>query len=101
LVGSVGGGLVLIAAMFAFYFPTRTWLSQRHQTDAAAGQLARLQTANKQLAANLEGLKDPATIERIARGEYNMVRPGEKAYVVLPPSAGPTTLPQVWPFADG
>ena len=34
----------------------------------------------------------------IAREEYNLVRPGEEAYSVLPAPLPALELPQVWPF---
>lgn len=96
---AIGGSIVLVGLLFAFYFPTRSWLHQRHRAAQNQHQLAELQAANRDLQHKVDALKEPATVERLARGQYGLVRPGEKAYVVLPPSAGPTDLPRVWPFA--
>ncbi len=101
IAGTVGASIVVAGLMFAFYFPTRTWLHQRSRTAASRHQLAELDAANRQLARRVAALKDPATIERLARANYGLVRPGEKAYVLLPPASGPTDLPQVWPFVSG
>lgn len=99
LVGLIGGAIVAVGFLFAFYFPTRSWMHQRQQAKASAQQLAKIDAANKQLEAQARSLQQPATIEQLARGTYGLVMPGEHAYVVLPPPAGPTTLPQIWPFA--
>jgi cell division protein FtsB len=93
-----GVSVVLVGFLFAFYFPTRTWLAQRRSTGMAATQLDALSHANQTLSAQANALKDPAVIARIARDQYGMVKPGEKAFVVLPPPSAPTALPKVWPF---
>jgi hypothetical protein len=90
--------VVLVGFLFAFYFPTRTWLAQRRSTRNATTQLDALTSANRTLSAQASALKDPAAIARIARDQYGMVKPGEKAFMVLPPPSAPTALPKVWPF---
>ena len=98
MVGAVGVSIAVVGLLFAFYFPTRSWLHQRQQASAAANQLQHLDAANKDLAAKAKALHDPQTIKNLARSGYGLVDPGQDAYVVLPSPAGPTTLPQVWPF---
>jgi cell division protein FtsB len=93
-----GLSIALIGFLFAFYFPTRTWLHQRSQRHAGTSQLASLRRANAQLEAKVHALNQPSTIEDLARSQYGMVPPGAQAYVVLPPSVGATTLPTTWPF---
>jgi type II secretory pathway pseudopilin PulG len=98
VVGAVGVSIAVVGLLFAFYFPTRSWLHQRQQASAAEVQLQHLQAANKDLEAKARALNDPQTIKNTARGLYGLVEPGQEPYVVLPAPAGPTTLPQVWPF---
>lgn len=93
-----GLSIALIGFLFAFYFPTRTWLHQRSQRHAGVAQLASLRRANAQLQRKVHDLGQPGTIEDLARSQYGMAPPGAQAYVVLPPSVGPTTLPTAWPF---
>lgn len=94
----LGVSVALVGFLFAFYFPTRTWLVQRRNTSSATRQLDALTSANQDLSARAQALKDPAVVARLARDQYGMVKPGEKAYVVLPPPAAPTALPKIWPF---
>jgi len=93
-----GLSIVLIGFLFAFFFPTRTWLNQRSQRHADAAQLASIRRANAQLQAKVHALNQPSTIEDLARSQYGMAPPHSQAYVVLPPSVGATTLPTMWPF---
>ena len=83
-------GPVLVTALFlgvlvVGVFPTRTWLAQRAATSGAEEQLAVLREQNAALEARAELLHSDAEIERLAREQYNLVRPGEEAYAVLPP----------------
>jgi cell division protein FtsB len=79
-------------------FPTRTYLAQRAATSAAAAELDRLDAENARLERRIDRLLTPAEVERIAREQYGLVRPGEEAYAVLPPPAPPVDLLDVWPF---
>ena len=47
-------------------------------------EVAGLEAKNKQLQMQQEALKNDADIERIAREELNLIKPGETAVVVLP-----------------
>ena len=57
-----------------------------------------LQRENELLEQRITVLKTDAEVERIAREQYNLVRPGEEAYAVLPAPAPPVDLPDGWPF---
>ena len=57
-----------------------------------------LQDKNEEPSKRIHKLKKPEEIERMAREEYGMVRPGEEAYAILP-APTPVALPDVWPFA--
>jgi cell division protein FtsL len=83
--------LVLVAILFLFVFPTRSFLAQRHQIGAAQHDLDVLQAQNRKLENEAALLKTPAEIERIARTEYGMTRPGEQAYAVVPAPTPSTT----------
>lgn len=80
----------LAATAFALVIvsgPIQTWLAQRDLVDQREGVLAVLEDENERLAARVEELNDPDTIEREAREEQGMARPGEVPYVVVPPDA--------------
>ena len=100
--GKLLGATLLTIALAAFlliaYFPTRTYLSQRRDTQAAAHQLAALKAHNAALDRRITRLQTKDEIERIARQEYGLVRPGEESYAILPAPPPPVKLPNVWPF---
>jgi len=81
--------VAVAVVLLVFVFPTRTYLAQRHQLAAAAGELRLLDTQNSQLAAQVARLRTDKEIERIAREQYHLVRPGESAIAILPPPAPP------------
>ena len=80
-------GLAVVVFLVAGVFPTRTYLQQRDQIAAAEEKLAVLTAENAKLDARVEQLHTDSEIERLAREQYNLVRPGEEAYAILP---GPT-----------
>jgi hypothetical protein len=100
LLGIVGGGACLLGALAIGVFPTRSFLDQRSETSQTERRLAVLRDQNKELADRLKALQTPEEIERLAREEYNLVRPGEEAYSVLPAPLPPLQLPDIWPFGS-
>jgi cell division protein FtsB len=90
--------VVSIGVLFVAVFPTRTWLAQRNESAAASEQLRVLDAENSKLASRVNALQSDDEIERLAREQYNLVKPGEEAYALLPgqsPAAQPTTTPEV------
>jgi len=88
--------VVLIGLLFVAVFPTRTWLAQRHEAKSATEQLQVLTKENAKLASRVKALQSDDEIERLAREQYNLVKPGEEAYALLPGPSGstsPTTVP--------
>src|SRR5437867_2730370 len=93
-------GVVAVIALGLILFlvlPTRTWLSQRSALDSAGHRLAAIRQENAALQARAKALQSPAEIERLARQQYGMIRPGEQAFAVTP-GVLPTQLPSGWPF---
>ena len=88
-------GVLLVGFLFVFVYPTRTFLDQRAETNRTRAQLELLRSENAKLATDDKKLKSDAEIERIARESFGLVRPGEKAFVILPvpttATAAPTT----------
>ena len=82
--------VVLVGILFAGVFPTRTYLAQRSATARAEEKLDVLGEQNAELERRARELQRDSEIERLAREQYNLVKPGEEAYAVLPP-----------PVADG
>jgi cell division protein FtsB len=89
--------IALIGLLFVAVFPTRTWLAQRRERAEALEQLHVLDEQNQILTSRVEALHSDDEIERLAREQYNLVRPGEEAYALLPPpgSTATTVAPPV------
>ena len=91
-VGPAVASVLFVGVLFLAVFPTRTYLSQRASTRAAREKVEVLQRENAALEQRAAELHQDGEIERLAREQYNLVRPGEEAYAVLPPPAPPTTV---------
>lgn len=83
------GSVVVVALLFLFVFPTRTWFQQRDEIAAAEKRLEVLDEQNQKLSARVRQLQTDAEVERIAREQYQLVRPGEEAYAILPAPGAP------------
>jgi len=97
-VGMRVGSFTLAAMLIYAVFPVRTYLNQRAATDRARDQIEVLSRENDRLANRAEDLRDPETIEELARRELGLVKPGEESYGILPApppddSATTTTVP--------
>ena len=66
--------------------PTRQLIAQRERISGMAQDLDELQRSNSRLSARIDRLKDPDFLEQRAREQIGLVRPGETAIVVMPPS---------------
>ncbi len=87
--------MICVGLLFAFVYPTRTFLDQRDQMNRARQQLSVLDRENAKLSAEAKRLQNDAEIERIARERYGLVRPGERPFVIIPAptTSTTTTLP--------
>lgn len=65
--------------------PTRQLIEQRERIDGMSQDLSQIQRSNRRLDARIGRLQDPDFLEQRAR-DIGLVRPGETAYVVMPPS---------------
>lgn len=77
--------VVLVGVVLLAVFPARTYFAQRRSIAEAEQRVAVLSAQNKRLSERVEKLHTDAEIERLAREQYNLVRPGEEAYAILPP----------------
>jgi len=94
ITGAVTIGFVAVLLLFAFVFPTRTYVEQRQDLSRERERLEVLQEENARLAARIAELQTETEVERIAREQFNMVRPDEEAYAILPPTTtAPSPLP--------
>jgi cell division protein FtsB len=85
-------GLALLGLLFVFVYPTRTYLQQHNQISAAQHHLAQLHRDTARLEGQSRQLQTAAAVERIAREQYGLVKPGETPYVIVP-TAPPATTP--------
>jgi cell division protein FtsB len=85
--------VVLVGLLFAFVYPTRTFLDQRDQTNNARTQLEVLQAENARLTRESKRLSTDSEIERLARENYGLVKPGERPFVILPAPTASTAPP--------
>ncbi len=83
--------VAVAGVLLLFVLPGRTWLAQGRAMSAATRQSRALTQENARLAARAAQLQSPAYIEQLARQEFGLVMPGEKAYSIVPPVAAPTT----------
>jgi cell division protein FtsB len=83
--------IALIALIVGALFGDRGLLhliDQRHRAEALAREISDLQAENARLAAEIAALRsDPRAIERLAREELGLVRPGETVFLVREPTA--------------
>jgi cell division protein FtsL len=86
--------VAVVGVLFLLVFPARTYLAQRRSLAAAETRVKVLTTENKSLDQRVSTLQQPAEIERLAREQYGMVKPGEEAYAILP---SPTPPPPATP----
>ena len=77
--------VVLVGVVMLAVFPARTYVQQRRSIAESEERVRILSAENRDLAKRVEKLHTDAEIERIAREQYNLVRPGEEAYAILPP----------------
>jgi len=88
--------VLFIGFLFGAVFPTRTYLDQHQEIKAAETRLSLFQRQNGALEGEVARLQNDHEIERIARERFNLVKPGEEAYAVvpLPAPAVATTTPE-------
>jgi cell division protein FtsB len=97
--GIAAAALAVVGVLALAVFPTQAYLAQRHHHDDLTNQAASLEATNRQLRDRAAQLQTDAEIERLARLQYHLVRPGEEAYVILPDDTPPTTAAAVPPAA--
>ena len=106
--------LVALAVTLAGIFPFRQILSQERAVSFTEEKLQALEEENARLEADIERLKTPIEIERLARERFGLVRPGEVGFVVdwqAPPEPPPQPEPppadtrawyeKAWDFVTG
>jgi cell division protein FtsB len=93
-------GVVIAAALIAslFVLPVKSWRQQRADLARKQNELAVLNNANAQLAADVNRLQTPDGIKEAARQDVGFVSIGEQRVTVLATPNAPITLPTGWPY---
>lgn len=92
--------MVIVAALIAslFVLPVKSWVQQRDDLARKRNELAVLNNANAQLAADVNRLQTPDGIKEAARQEVGFVGVGEQRISVLSTPNAPLSLPMGWPY---
>ena len=90
--GLIFAALALVGVMALAVFPAQAWRHQREQRTALRAQEAALTAENQSLQARVDQLHSDEEIERLAR-QYNLVKPGEEQYFILPQAGAPPAAP--------
>jgi cell division protein FtsB len=73
-----------LAVMLVGLVPFKQILNQREAVADAEDRLVALSAANQHMESEVAALETPVEIERRAREDFGLVRPGEVAYIVVP-----------------
>ncbi len=84
-VGRVALLLVLVGVVGLYVNPLRSYVSTWQESKERSAEVAKLEAENERLRQRRAELKDPKALEREAR-KLGMVKPGERAFVVEPPT---------------
>jgi cell division protein FtsB len=87
--GTRVGSVALTGLLLYAVFPVRTYLNQRSDTQRTREQLEVLSEENDRLEQRVDELREPETVEEIARRDHGLVMPGEESYAILPPPEAP------------
>ena len=90
LIGAVG----TVGVLFIAVFPARTYLDQHHRRQEVQARIDATEARNRALQHRIDTLHTDAEVERLAREQYNLVRPGEEAYAILPSRQAPPAATQ-------
>jgi len=90
--------LVLFVLAATAVYPLREYLAQQGRIEQLQAKQAALQAANQRLERERARLQDPAYVDHLAKQEFQLVEPGERAWLLTgtPPAdqaAAPASTP--------
>ena len=88
----------LLSLMLLGVIPIQEWFEVRDTKNDLLLELSEIEELNESYRVSIDALKTDDEIERIARSEYNLVKPHEEAYYVIPISSEDIEIPGIWPF---
>lgn len=86
--------LVMVTAIYPSY---QSQLKQRKETQKLQAKLASLKQKNQHMEEEIGRLQTDDYVERIARKDLGFVKPGESAYVLVPPASDDEIKPVAKP----
>lgn len=86
---------VLGGLLFTSVYPMRRWIDLRHKIATLEAEERSLDRQSADLVRRREALRRPEEIERLARENLGMVRPGEVPFVIVTPGTAPRLAPPV------
>jgi len=81
--------LGLVGVLMLAVFPARALVAQHDERRQVAARIKTLDARNQTLQGQQASLWTDAEIERLAREQYNLVRPNEEVFNILPAPAPP------------
>lgn len=93
MIGCVFVVLAVIATMFIYVYPLQAYYQQKDVENKEKSRLELLQEANAKMREERKDLSSDEEIEKIAREQYRLVKPGEEAYIVSGQETTTTTTP--------
>jgi cell division protein FtsB len=87
--------LVMFALAAAAVYPLRQYVSQADRIQRLQDKQRALQAENQRLEQQRARLRDPAYVEQLAKRDFQLVEPGEEAWLVTgtPPTTRPAPAP--------
>lgn len=93
MIGCVLVVITIVATMFIYVYPIRGYYTQKSIEQQERDRLEVLKKANEKILKERRDLSTDAEIERIAREQYHLIKPGEEAYIVSGQTTTTTTAP--------
>jgi cell division protein FtsB len=87
--------LVMFALAAAAVYPLRQYVSQADRIQRLQAKQRALEAENQRLEQQRARLRDPAYVEQLAKRDFQLVEPGEEAWLVTgtPPTTRPAPAP--------
>ena len=87
--------LVMFALAAAAVYPLRQYVSQADRIQRLQDKQRALEAENQRLEQQRARLRDPAYVEQLAKRDFQLVEPGEQAWLVTgtPPTTRPAPAP--------
>ncbi len=91
--GPLVAGAALVGVLGLAVIPAQAYLEQQRHRDELAASVEEVSARNRALQDRADRLSTDAEIERLARLHYNMAKPGEEVYAILPEVTPPPPPP--------